>query len=53
MEEMKVRYETTGTPQGGVVSPLLANIFPFWVKRQYVCKQLTIERRDENSNGTP
>jgi len=27
MEEMKVRYETTGTPQGGVVSPLLANIF--------------------------
>jgi len=23
------------------------------VKRQYVCKQLTIERRDENSNGTP
>lgn len=27
MEEMKVRYATTGTPQGGVVSPLLANIF--------------------------
>jgi len=31
---------------------------PLWVqsvkvKRQYVCKQLTIERRDENSNGTP
>ena len=26
MEEMKVRYATTGTPQGGVVSPLLANI---------------------------
>jgi serine/threonine protein kinase len=23
------------------------------VKRQFVCKQLTIERRDENSNGTP
>jgi RNA-directed DNA polymerase len=27
MEEMKVRYSTTGTPQGGVISPLLANIF--------------------------
>jgi RNA-directed DNA polymerase len=27
MEEMKVRYATTGTPQGGIVSPLLANIF--------------------------
>jgi RNA-directed DNA polymerase len=27
MEEMKVRYATTGTPQGGVISPLLANIF--------------------------
>lgn len=26
MEEMKIRYATTGTPQGGVVSPLLANI---------------------------
>jgi RNA-directed DNA polymerase len=27
MEEMKVRYTTTGTPQGGIVSPLLANIY--------------------------
>jgi RNA-directed DNA polymerase len=27
MEEMEVRYATTGTPQGGIVSPLLANIF--------------------------
>lgn len=27
MEQMQVRHETTGTPQGGIVSPVLANIF--------------------------
>ncbi len=27
MEEGNVRHETTGTPQGGVISPLLANIY--------------------------
>lgn len=27
MEEGRVRRETTGTPQGGVISPLLANVY--------------------------
>lgn len=27
MQEMKIRRRTTGTPQGGVISPLLANLF--------------------------
>ena len=31
MEEMQVRKETTGTPQGGVISPLLANLYLHWL----------------------
>jgi len=27
MEDMKVEYRVTGTPQGGVISPLLANTY--------------------------
>lgn len=31
MEEGQVRKETTGTPQGGVISPLLANLYLPWL----------------------
>lgn len=39
MEEGKIRRQTTGTPQGGVISPLLANIYlnvldRNWLKRR-------------------
>ena len=39
MEDMQVRKETTGTPQGGVISPLLANLYLHWLDRFW-------ERRD-------
>ncbi|HAL85917.1 MAG TPA: group II intron reverse transcriptase/maturase [Deferribacteraceae bacterium] len=31
MEDNKVRKELTGTPQGGVISPLLANLYLHWL----------------------
>jgi RNA-directed DNA polymerase len=35
MEDMQVRKETTGTPQGGVISPLLANLYLHWLDRHW------------------
>ena len=35
MEEGNVRHEATGTPQGGVISPLLANIYLHELDRQW------------------
>lgn len=31
MEDMAIRKATTGTPQGGVISPLLANLYLHWL----------------------
>lgn len=38
MEDLKVRKETTGTPQGGVISPLLANLYLHWLDRTWESK---------------
>jgi group II intron reverse transcriptase/maturase len=35
MEEMSVRMTTTGTPQGGVISPLLANLYLHWLDQTW------------------
>ena len=40
MEDMQVRKETTGTPQGGVISPLLANLYLHWLDRHWERKAL-------------
>ena len=38
MEDMAVRKETTGTPQGGVISPLLANLYLHWLDHVWETK---------------
>jgi len=44
MEEGSVRHEATGTPQGGVISPLLANIYLHELDREWQrdCQHLGI-----------
>jgi RNA-directed DNA polymerase len=39
MEETGVRTETTGTPQGGVISPLLANLYLHWLDQTWEKKE--------------
>lgn len=46
MEEMQVWKETTGTPQGGVISPLLANLYLHWLDRYWERKGLGERRHD-------
>jgi RNA-directed DNA polymerase len=41
MEEMKVRHTTTGTPQGGIVSPLLANIYLHALDEELQARQIS------------
>lgn len=38
MEDMKIRSETVGTPQGGVISPLLANLYLHWLDSTWETK---------------
>ena len=44
MEEGNVRHEATGTPQGGVISPLLANIYLHELDREWQreCRHLGV-----------
>lgn len=38
MEERQVRTDISGTPQGGVISPLLANLYLHWLDHIWVAK---------------
>lgn len=38
MEDMVVRKATTGTPQGGVISPLLSNLYLHWLDQVWEAK---------------
>lgn len=44
LEESKIRETTIGTPQGGVISPLLANIYMNHLDRRLVSRGLSIVR---------
>jgi RNA-directed DNA polymerase len=57
MEEMGVRTETAGTPQGGVISPLLANLYLHWLDQTWEKKGFGKRAHDAHlvryADGTP
>jgi RNA-directed DNA polymerase len=46
MGETGVRTETTGTPQGGVISPLLANLYLHWLDQTWEKKGFGTRNHD-------
>ena len=48
MEEMETRKETTGTPQGGVISPLLSNIYLHWL--DYMWEKSGFNKRQHDAH---
>lgn len=38
LEEMEIRTSSSGTPQGGVISPLLANLYLHWLDQTWETK---------------
>ena len=48
MEEGRVRFETTGTPQGGVISPLLANAYLNELDKRWITSGMTA-RQGQNA----
>jgi group II intron reverse transcriptase/maturase len=47
MEEERIEYPDAGVPQGGVISPLLSNIYLHYVLDQWICQDLA-----PSMNGT-
>ena len=51
MEKGEIQETLTGTPQGGIVSPLLANIYLHEFDRYMESKYLSISQSNEQNSG--